>query len=319
MGTYIDCVALSQQVKDVVKEYFSNIKETYGLLAPTPLLFVVRCGDNPASEAYVRNKKKVCEEVGIVLVDKKVEPTFDAMMNAVASSSLEAYHRGGVIMQLPLPDNFTEEEKETLLQFIDDECDVDGLGDNSSFIPCTPLGCLEVINHLIEIGEFPADLANTNVTIIGRSQLVGSPLRELLLMTNATLTLCHSKTKDINEHIKNADIIISAVGKRDFITKEMLADNTSDKLTLIDVGINRDENGKLCGDFSRDAVEVAKYATPVPKGIGLMTTSKLVENVMRAYKNGVDVHSLDKKKTKAMKLKKDGSENAERIASMIEE
>lgn len=287
LGEYIDCVSMFDTVMAESKLKLDIMKDIFKDKLKTPLLYIIRTTEDKASEVYAKNIEKRCEEVGIIAVNLLAENGYTDIVNQVAASSVNAYQRGGVILCQPLHESITENEKEEIIKFIDKECDVDGLGENPYYTPCTSLSVKYIMERLIEKGVLEENYANTNVLVIGRSKHVGLPITKYLQTTNATVTMCHSKTKDLQVYIDNADVIISSVGKANFINAEMLKNNKSDRLTLIDVGINTDENGKLCGDFSKDVINVAKYVTKVPNGVGTLTTAMLLSNVVSAVERGL--------------------------------
>lgn len=256
------------------KEYhairMADIKEKISRMEYKPSLLIVQVGDNEASNRYVRNKVKDCKSVGAVA---KVAKLYEGC----GIQELQAYIEGhslfydGVILQLPLPAHIEEQAAKKL---IPPELDVDGF--NSDMTPCTPRGIMDWLHFNF------VSLDGKNVTIIGRSELVGKPLAELMLKENATVTVCHSHTIDISEHIENADIIVSAVGKVDFITGEEMFNCLYDPI-VIDVGINFDENDNLCGDCEEhlDSYGHASYITPVPGGVGLLTRVAMLDNLLK--------------------------------------
>ena len=258
------------------KEYHdrnvAHIKEQIEGMSEKPSLCIIQVGDNEASNRYVRNKVKDCEEVGIVAkVDKAPEwyterDIYDLIHNRNTYT--------GIIVQMPLPDSI---DTEAVKQMIPYQQDVDGFGGRTT--PCTPRGILDWLS-LNDI-----DLDGKNVTIFGRSDIVGKPLAELMNKHNATVTLCHSHTKNIKEHIKYADIIVSAVGKKGFLTKDIMR-YCEKRPRVIDVGINFDESGKLCGDCSKDlqGYRNMAYVTPVPKGVGLLTRTAMLDNLLDLYR-----------------------------------
>lgn len=235
-----------------------------------PTLAIVQIGDNPASNSYIKGKLKDCEEIGvegrhIKLASTTTQETLDnTLMFLSADPNIT-----GIIVQLPIPKHLIVKT-----ELIDSNKDVDGFKNDSLFIPCTPLGIYLYLN------ERGVKCAGKNVVIIGRSDIVGKPMAKLLLEEDATVTICHSHTKDISMYTKTADIIIVAAGKRNLLTRDMVGDN---RPIVIDVGINRDENGKLCGDCDyANLVDVCEYVSPVPGGVGLLTRMALMANVVKA-------------------------------------
>ena len=248
----------------------------------TPCLAVVLVGNDPASMVYVNNKKKACEKVGILSRSYELpEDTEEKDLLALVEQLNMDNRVHGVLVQLPLPPQIDEEK---VILAVDPKKDVDcfhplnvGLlhTGQKGFLPCTPAGVLELIErsgHTIE---------GKRCVVIGRSHNVGKPTAMLLLQKNGTVTICHSKTKDLKGICKEADILVSAVGKLHTVTKDMVKEGA----VVIDVGMNRNENGKLCGDVDFDDVcEVAGAVSPVPGGVGLMTVAMLMKNCITAAK-----------------------------------
>lgn len=247
-----------------------------------PGLAVVIVGDDPASRTYVNNKKKACAEAGIYSEEYALPATISQLELMTLVGKLNAkYDINGILVQSPLPNNLDEE---AVVEAINPEKDVDAFNPsnvgrimigNYHFLPCTPAGVIELLrSENIEI-------AGKNCVVIGRSNIVGKPMAMLLLHNNGTVTICHSKTQNIKEICKNADILVAAVGKSGFVTADMVKPGA----VVIDVGMNRDENGKLCGDVDYVNVEkIASYITPVPGGVGPMTIAMLLKNTVVAAK-----------------------------------
>ena len=245
-----------------------------------PCLAVVIVGDDPASRVYVNNKKKACAEVGIYSEEYALpEETTEKQLLELIDELNKNDKINGILVQLPLPKHLDEK---TVLYAIDPKKDVDAfhpvnvgrimIGD-FDFVPCTPAGVMELI------AESGIDVAGKNCVVIGRSNIVGKPQAMLLLHKNGTVTVCHSKTKDLPEITKKADILVAAVGRAKFVTKDMVKPGA----VVIDVGMNRDENGKLCGDVDFEKVsEIAGAITPVPGGVGPMTIAMLMKNTVKA-------------------------------------
>lgn len=247
-----------------------------------PCLAVILVGDDPASGVYVRGKEKDCEECGIEsrLIRLPQQATQEQLLGALKEvSEDDTVH--GVLVQLPLPPHIDEQ---AVIDAIPPEKDVDGftpvnigrmmIGE-PCFEPCTPAGCIEMLKST------GISIEGKNAVVVGRSNIVGKPVAMLLMRENATVTICHSHTKNLKEICGQADILIAAIGKPKFITADMVKPGA----VVIDVGINRDENGKLCGDVDFEAVcEKAGAITPVPGGVGLMTRAMLLTNTMRAVK-----------------------------------
>lgn len=274
----IDGKAISDQIKEEAALEAQKLQRQ-GI---TPCLAVVLVGNDPASMVYVNNKKKACEKVGILSRSYELpEDTEEKDLLALVEQLNMDDSVHGVLVQLPLPPQIDEEK---VILAVDPKKDVDcfhplnvGLlhTGQKGFLPCTPAGVLELIErsgHTIE---------GKRCVVIGRSHNVGKPTAMLLLQKNGTVTICHSKTKDLNGICKEADILVSAVGKLHTVTKDMVKEGA----VVIDVGMNRNENGKLCGDVDFDDVcEVAGAVSPVPGGVGLMTVAMLMNNCITAAK-----------------------------------
>lgn len=244
-------------------------------------LAVILVGDNPASQIYVKNKKKTCEELGI----KSYEYLLDGNVSEQELISLidtlnNEPSINGILCQLPLPGHINEQ---AVISAISPNKDVDAFHTqnvgkimigNFDFLPCTPAGIMEILDY------YGIEIEGKNCVVIGRSNIVGKPMSMLLLHRNATVTICHSKTRNLKDVTSNADILVAAVGKAGFVTADMVKDGAA----VIDVGINRD-NGKLLGDVSFDEVsQKAAYITPVPGGVGPMTIAMLMKNTLTAAK-----------------------------------
>lgn len=247
-----------------------------------PGLAVVMVGDNPASRTYVNNKKRACAEVGIYSEEYLLpESTSQEELMTLVDMLNTKSDINGILVQSPLPSNLDEK---AVVEAINPEKDVDAFHPsnvgrimigNFRFLPCTPAGVIELI-HSENI-----EIAGKNCVVIGRSNIVGKPMAMLLLHYDGTVTICHSKTKNLKEICHNADILVAAVGKPRFVTTDMVKPGS----VVIDVGMNRDENGKLCGDVDYINVEkVASYITPVPGGVGPMTIAMLLKNTVVAAK-----------------------------------
>lgn len=237
-----------------------------------PCLAIVTVGDDPASAIYVRNKKKACDEIGIAcrhecLPDNTTESNLIKLIKELNRD--ESVH--GIIVQLPLPKHINPNK---ITDAIWRSKDVDGFGRDSLFHPCTPEGIIRLLDHHL------IPIESKNVVIVGRSNIVGRPLARMMLDRNANVTVLHSKTTDSDRHmyLRNADIIVSAVGSPMLVVPI----NVSPYTTIIDVGINRDQNGKLCGDVHPLAYEFSHAYTPVPGGVGPMTVAMLMEHVVQS-------------------------------------
>ena len=276
MAKIIDGNQISLDIKNELKEKVAKYKEQ-GIEIT---LAVVKVGNDPASAVYVRNKEKACEYVGInskTLVLPE-ETTEEELLNVVKELN-EDKNVNGILVQLPLPKHIDESK---VLLTIDSTKDVDGfhpvnvgkmvIGEDT-FLPCTPAGIIEMIKRT------DIDIEGKECVVIGRSNIVGKPMAMLMLKENATVTIAHSRTKDLKEVTKRADIIVAAIGKAKFVT----ADYVKEGAVVIDVGMDRDENGKLCGDVDFESVsKVASAITPVPGGVGPMTVTMLLVNCLRS-------------------------------------
>lgn len=271
----LDGKVLSAQIKDEVTARVEALKAK-GVI---PGLAVILVGNNPASEIYVRNKGRGCEETGMLSRTVRLD---EATTQEELEGQIEALNRDpeihGILVQLPLPRHLDEN---AALAKILPEKDVDGfhlvnaghlMTGTEGVVPCTPKGALYMLRST---GE---DLSGKEAVVIGRSNIVGKPMAMLLLQQNCTVTVCHSRTKDLAEHTRRADILVSAVGKAGFVTKDMVKPGA----IVIDVGINR-VDGKVCGDVDFESVsETAGWITPVPGGVGKMTIAMLLSNTVDA-------------------------------------
>ena len=277
MAVRIDGKMVSAKIRENLKSEITAYTEKYG---SRPGLAVVLVGDDPASAVYVRNKHRACEEVGIrseVHVLPK-ETTEEELLTLLSAMNLDpAIH--GILVQLPLPKHISEER---VINTISPDKDVDAFHPSNAgklllgqyrFLPCTPAGVMELLR------AYDISVAGKECVVVGRSNIVGKPQALLLLEENGTVTVCHSKTKNLAEVTRRADILVAAVGKARFITADMVKDGA----VVIDVGINRLPDGKLCGDVDYDVVEgKASYITPVPGGVGPMTITMLLINTLCA-------------------------------------
>ena len=278
MAVIIDGKNLAKKIRNNLKVECDKLKEK-GII---PKLAVIMVGDNPASKVYVKNKSIACNEVGIeykeYLLDANIkqENLLDLIKKLNNDETVN-----GILLQSPIPEHLNINEAFKAITYLKD---VDGFTPSSvgklcigedTFVSCTPLGVIKMFE------EYNIDLNGKDVVILGRSNIVGRPLIQCCLQKNATVTVCHSRTKSLEEHTKRADVIISAIGKPKFVTADMVKNN----VVIIDVGINRDENGKLVGDVDFENVEKkASYITPVPGGVGPMTIAMLMNNVIKATK-----------------------------------
>lgn len=278
MAKIIDGKAVSAKVKEQVRKE-AEVLKNQGIEIG---LAVVIVGNNSASRVYVNNKKKACEEVGFNSYEYALpEETTEAELLELVEKLNSDDKVNGILVQLPLPKQINEN---AIINAIRPDKDVDAfhpenvghimIGD-FSFLPCTPAGVMELI------AETGVDVCGKNCVVIGRSNIVGKPMAMLLLHKNGTVTICHSRTKNLAEICSKADILVAAVGKAKFVTPDMIKEGA----VVIDVGMNRDENGKLCGDVDYAACfDKAGYITPVPGGVGPMTIAMLMRNTLTAAK-----------------------------------
>ena len=278
MAKIIDGKAVSAKVKEQVRKEAETLREKGIEIG----LAVVIVGDNPASRVYVNNKKKACAEVGFNSYEYALpEETTEAELLELVEKLNNDDKVNGILVQLPLPKQINEN---AIINAIRPEKDVDAfhpenvghimIGD-FSFLPCTPAGVMELI------AETGVDVCGKNCVVIGRSNIVGKPMAMLLLHKNGTVTICHSRTQNLEEICSNADILVAAVGKAGFVTPDMVKAGA----VVIDVGMNRNAEGKLCGDVDYTACfDKAGYITPVPGGVGPMTIAMLMRNTLTAAK-----------------------------------
>ena len=283
MYQLIDGKELAKNIRQELKKENDKLKEK-GINAK---LAVILVGDDNASKVYIKNKSKACNDVGIefeeILLDSNT--TMDKLLNVIENLNLRE-DINGILLQSPIPKGLNIQEA---FEKIDYRKDVDGFNPinvgklmigQDGFIPCTPYGIVRMLE------EYNIPVEGKNAVVIGRSNIVGKPLSQCLLNKNATVTVCHSRTRDIQNITKNADILICAVGKLNMVTEDMVKDGA----VVIDVGMNRKENGKLAGDVDFENVkEKTSYITPVPGGVGPMTIAMLMNNVIKATKqqNGI--------------------------------
>lgn len=280
----IDCKEIREKIKqELKKKDLSKIKGVF-----------IQVGDNQASNIYIRNKCRLCEELNIdyehIKLDESVSE--EELLNIIDMLN-KTKCVTGIMVQLPLPKHISEEK---VINAIDSNKDIDGftnvnkgklmIGDETGIIPCTPKGIITVLEHK------NIDVKGKNVVIVGRSNIVGKPLAQLLVNKGATVTVCNSKTdRDVLvEHIRNSDIFISAIGQANYFNLNFFEDltfsnNVFKNTTAIDVGINRDENNRLCGDISKDMYDYFQYATSSPGGIGLLTVLEVVRNLIKCGEN----------------------------------
>lgn len=293
-ATIIDGKAISAKVKEEVRQAVAQMAAEHGY---TPGLATVLVGDDTASATYVRSKKRTCEELGIRSIGHELPADIsqEELLNLVKQLNADP-EVNGILVQLPLPKHIDEE---TILMAIDIEKDVDGFhpvnigrlamkGRDPFFIPCTPNGCMRLLK------ETGVELNGAEAVVIGRSNIVGLPMSMLLQKANATVTICHSRTKDMVNHIKRADVVVAAVGIAEMVTGDMLKPGA----VVIDVGINRKDDPsrkrgyRLVGDVDYEScLDVAGAITPVPGGVGPMTIAMLMENTLNAAKIALDKKS----------------------------
>ena len=286
MAIRIDGKAVAAEIKAKVALEVAALKEKDIHTG----MAVVLVGDDPASKVYVNNKKKACAEVGIYSEEHLLpaETTQEELLALIEKLNRDP-NIHGILVQSPLPKHLDEK---LVVEHIDSNKDVDAfhaynvgrimIGD-FAFLPCTPAGVIELIRST------GVEIAGKECVVIGRSNIVGKPMAMLLLHNNGTVTVCHSRTKNLAEVCRRADILVSAVGRAKFVTADMVKPGA----VVIDVGMNRDENGKLCGDVDYANVEpLASYITPVPGGVGPMTIAMLMKNAVSAAKiqNGISVN-----------------------------
>lgn len=271
----LDGKALAAKIKE-------RVRGEAAALPRKPGLAVVLVGNDPASRVYVTSKRKDCEECGFYSEEYALlEETTQAELIGLVETLNRREDIDGILVQLPLPKHLDEE---AVIQAIDPAKDVDGfhpmnagnlLIGRPGFLPCTPAGIMDLLE------EYGIDPAGKRAVVVGRSNIVGKPMALLLLRRNATVTVCHSRTPDLGRYCREADILVAAVGRRGLITADMVKDGA----VVVDVAMNRDESGKLCGDVDYAAVgEKAAYLTPVPGGVGPMTRAALMENTLLAAK-----------------------------------
>lgn len=278
MATLIDGKYISTQIKDELKEEVAKMKEK-GIF---PCLAVVQVGKDPASSVYVNNKKKACAYIGIDSKSFELEETItqETLMQLIDELNQDdTVH--GILVQLPLPKHLDEE---AVIQAISPKKDVDGFHPETvgnmcigskGFLPCTPAGVIQLLKRS------NIDISGKECVVVGRSNIVGKPMALLLLRENGTVTIAHSRTKELKEVTKRADILVAAVGKPKFITSDYVKDGA----VVIDVGIHRNENNKLCGDVDfDDVIDKVSAITPVPGGVGPMTIAMLMNNCVETLR-----------------------------------
>ena len=273
-------MAIKLDGKALAEKMRAQIREETESLARSPTLAVILVGENPASQVYVRNKEKDCVECGILSQSYRLPAqTSEAQLLELIDVLNENDRVDGILVQLPLPEHISQEK---VLHAIRPDKDVDAfhpfnvgkiVTGEQGFLPCTPAGVMALLR------EYEIDIAGKDCVVVGRSNIVGKPMALLLLRENGTVTICHSKTAHLSEVTARADILVSAVGKTGFITGDMVKEGA----VVVDVAMNRDAEGKLCGDCVFDEVEKkASYITPVPGGVGPMTRLVLMQNTLAA-------------------------------------
>ncbi|HGO2299541.1 TPA: bifunctional methylenetetrahydrofolate dehydrogenase/methenyltetrahydrofolate cyclohydrolase FolD [Staphylococcus aureus] len=284
-------VAKTLDGKQIAKDYRQGLQDQVEALKEkgfTPKLSVILVGNDGASQSYVRSKKKAAEKIGMIseIVHLEETATEEEVLNELNRLNNDD-SVSGILVQVPLPKQVSEQK---ILEAINPEKDVDGFHpinigklyiDEQTFVPCTPLGIMEILKHA------DIDLEGKNAVVIGRSHIVGQPVSKLLLQKNASVTILHSRSKDMASYLKDADVIVSAVGKPGLVTKDVVKEGA----VIIDVGNTPDENGKLKGDVDYDAVkEIAGAITPVPGGVGPLTITMVLNNTLLAEKmrRGID-------------------------------
>lgn len=277
MTNIINGKEIAAQVREELKEDIRSLKERHGVV---PGLSVVLVGDNPASKVYVRNKGKASEEVGINSAQYDLpEHTTENDLLQLVDKLNRADDVSGILVQLPLPGHIDEEK---VLEAILPSKDVDGFHPYNvgrlmigapTLQPCTPYGVMRLLDST------GVDLSGKNAVVVGRSNIVGKPMAMMLLKRNATVTICHSRTKDLVEKIRSAEVLVAAIGRAKFVKGDWVREGA----IVIDVGMNKDENGKLCGDVDFEkAAGKASFITPVPGGVGPMTIAMLLKNTVAA-------------------------------------
>ncbi|CAC6212394.1 bifunctional methylenetetrahydrofolate dehydrogenase/methenyltetrahydrofolate cyclohydrolase FolD [Staphylococcus aureus] len=271
--------------KQIAKDYRQGLQNQVEALKEkgfTPKLSVILVGNDGASQSYVRSKKKAAEKIGMIseIVHLEETATEEEVLNELNRLNNDD-SVSGILVQVPLPKQVSEQK---ILEAINPDKDVDGFHpinigklyiDEQTFVPCTPLGIMEILKHA------DIDLEGKNAVVIGRSHIVGQPVSKLLLQKNASVTILHSRSKDMASYLKDADVIVSAVGKPGLVTKDVVKEGA----VIIDVGNTPDENGKLKGDVDYDAVkEIAGAITPVPGGVGPLTITMVLNNTLLAEK-----------------------------------
>ena len=280
MANLIDGKKVSADVKEQVRQETETLFQKYG---KRPGLAVVIVGNDPASRVYVNNKKKACETVGFQSFEYALpeDTTQEELLELVETLNADE-NVNGILVQLPVPKQIDDK---AIINAISAQKDVDAFHPENvgrimigeyAFLPCTPAGVMELIDST------GVEISGKKCVVIGRSNIVGKPMAMLLLHRSGTVTICHSRTQNLAEITREADILVAAVGKANFVTGDMIKEGA----VVIDVGMNRLENGKLCGDVNfAEAEQKASYITPVPGGVGPMTIAMLMKNTLTAFKS----------------------------------
>ena len=278
----IDGKLVASKIREEIKDRVAEIKSKHSRI---PGLAAILVGDDPASEIYVRNKRKACEDVGIYSEEHKLsgDITQEDLLKLINRLNNDE-NINGILVQLPLPEHIDDS---TVLNSVSPEKDVDGFHPinagllfegNPRFIACTPHGIIKMLEF------YGIDIEGKNAVVLGRSNIVGKPASMLLLQKNATVTICHSRTRNLDAILKSADLIVAAIGRAHFVTSKMVKEGS----IIIDVGINRLDDGKLVGDVDFENVkDISSYITPVPGGVGPMTITMLLWNTVLSLEQSV--------------------------------
>ncbi len=275
MSEILDGKWLSSTIREELKDKVSQVKGVR-----LPKLVVVLVGDDPASHTYVNAKEKACKDVGFISRVHRLsaETTNEELLTLIKSLN-DDETVDGILVQMPIPKHL---DSKSVILTIDPEKDVDGFhpinvgrlhSNEKTFVPCTPLGVMKLLE------AYEINVSGMNTVVLGRSHLVGRPIAQLLVNANATVTICHSRSKHIDEICRRADLIVAAVGVPHFVKKDWVKKGA----VVVDVGIHRSEDNKIIGDVVADAMEMASFMTPVPKGVGPMTIAMLLSNTFDAY------------------------------------
>lgn len=275
MAEILDGKWLSSTIKEEIKEKVDELKGVRH-----PKLAVILVGDDPASHTYVNAKEKACKDVGFISQVQRLNADIsnEELLGLIQQLN-EDDSVDGILVQMPIPKHL---DSKAVILTIDPKKDVDGFhpinvgklhSNEKTFVPCTPLGVMKLLE------AYKIDVTGLNTVVLGRSHLVGRPIAQLLVNANATVTICHSRSQHIDEICRRADLIVAAVGVPHFVKKDWIKKGA----VVVDVGIHRDHDNKIIGDVVTDAMDVASYMTPVPKGVGPMTIAMLLSNTWDAY------------------------------------